>query len=90
MLNKIRRMRNRLASVDEPPSCSECLATVVGVAAYGGSKPVVKLTADTVDLLAQSGSVDPLPYLPAEARAVILDSSRLFPDPLEACLLFRV
>ena len=90
LLNKIRRMRNRLASIDEPPSCTECLATVVVVAAYGGSKSVVKLTADTVDLLDHSGGVDPLPYLPHEARAVVLDTYRLFLDPLEACPLFWV
>ena len=81
LLGKIRRMRDRLSGIDEPPSCAECLASVVGVTAFGGAKPVVKLSSKTVDLLDRSGCVDPLPYLPQEARAIVTDTSRLFPNP---------
>ena len=51
LLGKIRRMRDRLSGIDEPPSRAESLANVVDVTAFGGAKPVVKLSSKTVDLL---------------------------------------
>ena len=42
---------------------------------------MVKLNADTCDVLEQSGLVDPLPVLPPDVRRVVSDSSLLFPDP---------
>ena len=53
---------------------------VVGPTACGGIKPVVKLNADTCDVLEHSSFVDPLPFLPADVRRVVSDSSLLFSD----------
>ena len=65
LLTKVRRMFDCLAKIDRPPCQSDCFDLVVGPTASGGTKPVVKLNADTCDVLEQSGLVDPLPfYLP--------------------------
>ena len=42
---------------------------------------MVKVNADTCDVLEHSGLVDPLPVLPPDVRRVVSDSSLLFPDP---------
>ena len=81
LLNKVRRMFDRLAKIDRPSSQSDCFAQVVGPTACGGTKPVVKLSADTCDVLERSGLVDPLPSLPADMRRVVSGSALLFLDP---------
>ena len=81
VLEKVHRMCVRFAKVDTPRSRKECYEQAVGPTALGLKKPVVELTADSCDLLDPSGLVDPLPCIPPDVRAVILDSTRLFPNP---------
>ena len=50
LLTKVRRMFDRLAGIDRPPCQSDCFDQVVGLTACGGTKPVVKLNADTCDV----------------------------------------
>ena len=52
-------------------------------------KPGVELTAESCDLLERSGLVDPLPCIPADVRAVILNSARLLPNPPGGLTSFR-
>ena len=82
LIDKVRRMFDRLEKIYKPPGQSDFFAQVIGVTACGGTKPVVKRSAESCDIAERSGLVRPLTYLPADVRDVVSDASRLFPNPL--------
>jgi len=89
ILNKVRRMHNRLSVLKFLDNGASALAKLVGDLGDDGLRPSAKIVAAKCDLLPCSGLVDPVKFLDAKSRAVVVDGEKLFPSPPAWSRTFR-
>ena len=82
IVDKVRRLRSRLAVLDVFDQGPEALEKIIGSMAEDGAKPSSKLVADDCDLLPSAGLVCPLKYISSEHRSIVTDDTKLFPSPI--------
>ena len=74
---KTYRMYQRLSAVDKP------ITTFGSFVGRDGLERYPELKANLVDCLPHAGLVDPLPFLPCEAKDILTDPEKLFPNGVE-------
>ena len=84
LLAKASRLLSRLASAPFPVSRAGALAELASTEPSPASQ--TQLLADSFDLLDHSGLVDPSPDLAPDARAIVSDPAKLFPQADAASL----
>ena len=78
MASTLRRSIKRLASIAEPASPQQCLASAT--AQLGGDPAIEPLCASRTDTFRACGRVNPLIAVPPATREMLATSGQLFPD----------
>ena len=82
IIDKVVRMRRRLALVDSVDSGLTSLDQITDNLSLDGAQPSARLVADNCVFLPRAGLIDPLPYISLEHRRIVTDAGELFPSPV--------